>query len=291
MVFFMVSTLAQSCPLERKPDRAVLEGLRARIGRIESRFSRSGEGPGIFSLGASAIDDALPWGGLPVAALHEVLAQHKSAASGFCAGLLARLSASRGTVLWCRRGRGGLYGPGLAAFGFAPERLILVRARNDTEVLWVLEEGLRSRSLVAVLGETDAVSMTAARRLQLAAESGETCAFLLRSAHAKIEPGPAATRWRIGAVPSIGDEDEMRPGPGNSRWRVDLLKCRSGVPGVALVQKGGSAFGLPRSWLVEWRDGTTTPAGTAAGGFAVATELRHQPANPVVDEIAIRVAV
>ena len=272
-----------------RPDPAVLEDLRARISRIESRSAQESDGPGVMTLGAPAIDDALPWGGLPVAALHEVLACNKGAASGFCAGLLARLSAGRESVLWCRRGRGSLYGPGLAAFGLAPERLILVRARTDTDVLWVLEEGLRSRALAAVLGETNAVTTTAARRLQLAAESGGTSAFLLRSARGHVDPGPAATRWRIAAAPGIqagagvGGDNEIKP-----RWRVDLLKCRSGVPGVALAQKSEGALELPRSWLVEWRDGTRTPA---AGGFAVAAELRHRPVDPAAGEIDAKIAV
>ena len=282
--------MSSSTPF-RRPKPAVLEGLRARIRRIESHLPEGGEGSGVTTLGAPEIDGALPWGGLPVAALHEVLARHKTAASGFCAVLLARLAKSTGTVLWCRRGR-GLYGPGLSAFGLAPERLILVRAHTDTDILWVLEEGLRSGSLAAVLGETDAITATAARRLQLAAESGGTSAFLLRSARGKVEPGPAVTRWQIASVPSFGDKDEIRPGLGGhrywgGRWRVDLLKCRSGAPGAVKVQKNENAFGAPRSWLVEWRHGTA--AGTAAGRLAVAAELRHRPASPAVDEVGATV--
>ena len=275
----MVSISSKSCWPDRGPDRAVLKSLRARISRIESRFAEPSESSGVMTLGAPEIDEALPWGGLPRAALHEVLAGHQSAASGFCAGLLARLAGTRETVLWCGRGRGGLYGPGLAAFGLAPERLILVRARTDTEVLWVLEEGLRSCALAAVLGETNAIGLTAARRLQLAAESGGTSAFLLRSARGKVEPGPAATRWHIATALGTDGDNEMKP-----RWQVELLKCRSGVPGVALTQKGETTFGLPRSWLVEWRDGTRTPA---AGGFAVAATSGLRPGYPAEPGLAV----
>lgn len=249
----------------RRADPALLESLRRRIRGLEGAFCQ-GAGGGVLGLGAPALDDALPWGGLPRAALHEVLAAAGGAAAGFCAGLLARFAGNAGTVLWCRRGRGHrLYGPGLAAFGLDPVRLIVVRGRTAAEVLWVMEEALHSGALAAVLGEADDLSMTAARRLQLAAEGGATAALLLR-AEGDGGASPAVTRWRVDAAP--GDEEGGRPGVGRPRWRLDLLKCRGG---------NGAAFGGPRSWLVEWSDGTD---GTTAGGFAVVADPGDRSAEP-----------
>lgn len=256
-----------------RPDPAVLADLRARIRGLESSLPDGDAGAGVMPLDALEIDGALPWGGLPRAALHEVLAVHKGPAAGFCAALLARLAGSAGTVLWCRCGR-GLYGPGLAAFGLETERTVVVRVRRETDVLWVLEEGLRNRGLAAVLGETGALGPTAARRLQLAAESGGTTALLLRPAREETRPSPAVTRWRVATAPGTVTQD--RPGVGVACWRVELLKCRAGAPGAARMQK--NLFGETRSWLVEWRDGKT------AGGFAVAAELRDRPAAPAVAE-------
>ncbi len=245
-----------------RADPAVLESLRRRIRGLEGTFCR-GEDGGVLKLGASTIDDALPWGGLPRAALHEVLAADGGAAAGFCAGLLARLAGGRGTVLWCRRGYGRrLYGPGLAAFGLDPARLIVVRGRNATDVLWVMEEALRSGTLAGVLGEAEGLSVTAARRLQLAAEGNATTAVLLRAGDDE-GASPAVTRWRVAAAP--GGRAEGRPGVGRPRWRVDLLKCRNAA---------GAAAGGSRSWLVEWTDGMH---GTTAGGFAVVADLRDRP--------------
>lgn len=266
-----------------RPDPAVLEKLRARIRRIESPVPEDGGRPGVVSLGVDGIDGALPWGGLPRAALHEVLAVHGGSATGFCAALLARLAGAAGTVLWCRRGP-GLYGPGLAAFGLVPERLILVRPRSRTDVLWVLEEGLRSRSLAAVLGETEGLTVTAARRLQLAAESGGVAALLLRPAREESDPTPAVTRWRVATAPGTGEAGGGRLGLGRSRWQVELLKCRAGaVPADGARRQ---AFGEARSWLVEWGDGKT------AGDFSVAADLRHRPAEPADAEgRRLRIAV
>ena len=277
----------------RRPDPALLEDLRARIRRLERHAPERDDPPGALALGAPGIDGALPWGGLPRASLHEIIGGD-GAASGFCAALLARLAGDRGSVLWCRRGR-DLYGPGLAAFGLDPGRLIVVRGRTPTDILWAMEEGLRSGSLAAVLGETDGIGPTAARRLQLAAEAGRVTALLLRSAHGKT--APAVTRWRISAAPGVpakGHEGAhgSLTGAGAPWWRVELLRCRApGRAGNAIENPGHPGApsgkrtpGAPRSWLVEWRDGTT-------GGFTVAAELRDRPADPAAGRVGARLAV
>src|SRR6185437_7972363 len=109
----------------------------------------------VLPFGWAAIDRALPWGGLPLAALHEVESAgamgQDGAAAAFLAGIRARLTAAR-PVLWCLP-QPDLHAPGLAQAGLAAERLLLVRAREEREILWVLEEGLRSRALAAVVGE------------------------------------------------------------------------------------------------------------------------------------------
>jgi protein ImuA len=273
------------------PDPALLEDLRARIRRLERHAPERDDPPGALALGAPEIDGALPWGGLPRASLHEIIGGD-GAASGFCAALLARLAGDRGSVLWCRRGR-DLYGPGLAAFGLDPGRLIVVRGRTPTDVLWAMEEGLRSGGLAAVLGETDGIGPTAARRLQLAAEAGCVTALLLRPAHGKT--ASAVTRWRVSAAPGVpakGHEGAHGSFTGAPWWRVELLRCRaSGRAGNAVenpghpgAPSGKRPLGAPRSWLVEWRDGTT-------GGFTVAAELRHRPVDPAAERVGARLAV
>ena len=233
-------------PRSRRPraDPALIAALRARIRRIEGFAAGDGARP--LPLG-DAIDGALPWGGLPRAALHEVTGD---AAAGFCATLAARLAGERGTVLWCRRGP-GLYGPGLAGLGLALERLILVRARRTVEVLWAMEEGLRSGAPAAVVGEAEGVSAVAARRLKLAAEAGGVAGLVLGPERAMAAALPATTRWRVTPAPGA----DAFGGLGAPRWRVELLRCRGG---------------RSASWLVEWNH-------DAAGGFRVVAHLRHGP--------------
>ena len=145
-----------------------------------------------------------------------------------------------GPVLWCLK-RPDLYGPGLAAHGLDPARLVIAAAPRDEEILWAIEEGLRLPGLAAVIGEVGRLPMVAGRRLQLAAERSGVTALLLRrwrsgdeAAAERERPSAATTRWRVTALPAH-DIPLQRGGNnwiGKPRWRVELLRCRGGVPAL-----------------------------------------------------------
>jgi protein ImuA len=242
-----------------------LTALRDQVRRIEQ-----GRGVGrarpVAPLGLAALDDALPGGGLPLGALHEIEGERAEwddgATTGFCLALLARLERRFPTgrkILWISR-QGDLYPPALAGQGLDPGRFLLVRAKGDAEVLWAMEEGLRCRRLAAVVGEVEGLDRLAGRRLQLAAEAsldgqGGVTAFALHRRFRPPRAGRAASaalsRWRVTAAASgdqLGETFIGRP-----RWRLDLLRCRGAAPG---------------SWQVEWDD--------AACGFSLAPALRDR---------------
>lgn len=220
----------------------------------------AGGGPGTLAFGIAGIDAALAGGGLRLGALHEVSGD-SGAATGFSAALLGRLLKHREglavAVLWCRTGH-PLYPPGLAALGVPPEKLVVIEARRDGDVLWAMEEGLRSRALAAVVGEARQVSLTASRRLELAAEKGGVTAFLLAPRTDKSAPSAAVTRWRIEGAPGAADGGLSRP-----CWRVALIRCRGGGMG---------------EWTMEWRNET--------GDFAVVAEAGARSAVPRVSRLA-----
>ena len=56
-------------------------------------------------------------------------------------------------------------------------RSFLSKLKKKQDLLWAMEEGLRSGQPALVIGEIDAVSLVASRRLQLAAEAGGVTAF------------------------------------------------------------------------------------------------------------------
>jgi protein ImuA len=219
-----------------------------------------GQEAAVLPLGQRAIDSVLPWQGLPLAALHEIengsAAEEDGAASLFLAGILARLKPAQ-PVLWCLQ-HADLHPPGLALAGLEAKRLVLLRAPNEREILWAMEEGLRSRALAAVVGEVEAYSMSASRRLQLAAESTGVTGFILHRRARHDAVSAAVTRWRIAALPSAPVLGE--PGIGQPRWRVELLRCRGGMPGV---------------WEMEACD---DPSGWTARHVVVSAPLADRPA-------------
>jgi protein ImuA len=237
--------------------------LRRRVKRIEQPAATV---HGVLSFGIEAVDRALPSGGLARGALHEILGaggdeEDGALAAAFAAYLLGRLVSPTspsslkggeglislplppsggegrgegGMVLWCLS-RPDLYGPGLAAHGLDPGRVMMVQTTRDAEILWAMEEGLRTPGIAAVVGEIGSLPAVASRRLQLAAERFGITAFLLRrwrnggqAARERALPNAAVTRWRVAALPSRASREE--PGVGRSRWRVELLRCRGGKP-------------------------------------------------------------
>jgi protein ImuA len=268
--------------------REFLMALRERVRRIERPAAAM---HGVAPFGLAAIDRALPGGGLARGALHEILGvggdeEDGALVAAFAAGVLGRLGphptpgtpalaggrpgalpragegTGRGIVLWCLS-RSDLYGPSLVALGLDPDRLVLVQARRDTEILWAMEEGLRATGVAAVVGEVGTLAAVASRRLQLAAERSGVTAFLLRrwrdgreAARERGLPNAAATRWRIAALPSIPARGE--PGVGRPRWRVELLRCRGGAPAC---------------WEVEVAD--------AAGSLSLVAMLADRPDAPL----------
>jgi protein ImuA len=179
-------------------------------------------------------------GGLLRGALHEVTPAAEgdaTAATGFCVALLARaLTGGDKPVLWVRHKfatleDGAPYGPGLAAFGLDPGRLLFVLAADKREVLDAMEQALRAGALAAVLGELRGASkldLRATRRLSLAAARGATPGLLLRLGVGKkllAAPVSAATRWRISAITS---GDASANGLGAPRFLAELVRNRRG---------------------------------------------------------------
>ncbi len=285
-----------------------LTALRERVQRIERPAARA---HGVIPLGVAAIDRALPGGGLARGALHEILGmggdeEDGALAAAFAAGILGRLVAATGIVLWCLP-RPDLYGPGLAAHGLDPGRLVLVRARRDAEILWAMEEGLRAPGVAAVVGEVGALAAVASRRLQLAAEHSGVTALVLRrwrngaeATHERNRPNAAATRWRIAALPSQPVPtwfDILIPplpvrGEGWGEGVTPMVRC--GIVPLTLpsLPRGGKGSfkglgighprwriellrcrgGAPASWEVEAADAT--------GSLSLADALADRPDAP-----------
>ncbi|MEM7775116.1 MAG: hypothetical protein AAF732_05860 [Pseudomonadota bacterium] len=264
-----------------RPRDTIIAALRNKISVIERRHGALPSSPSAeasrrpasahaWTTGADTIDAAIGPFGLEVGAVHEVkpdvadqtlAAAACASARAFALTLAGRRLRSQNRkppaaetgvfqpdILICGLAAsdaelGHWYGPGLLSFGLDPARLLVVSARRQSDVLWALEDGLRSRALVAVIGQIDDVDLTPARRLALAA--GETQTPCLLITHPRGSAVAAtATRWRISPSATAPHPLDIAS-PGAQRFAVGLERCRSQPPRLA-----GQDF------VLEWRDET-----------------------------------
>lgn len=167
---------------------------------------------GHIATGHATLDALLPTGGWPEGALSEIL--------------LAAPGVGELQLLW----------PTLARLTTAGERVVLVAPpaipfpqawlaagvdlrgvsviqASGRDALWAAEQCLRSGSCGAVLSWPHKADDRALRRLQVAAETGQTLAFAYRPLAEAVNPSPAALRIAIDAQPA----------------QLRVLKCRGGL--------------------------------------------------------------
>ena len=221
---------------------ATLAQLRARIIALEGVGRTAADG--VMPFGLPAVDAVLPGGGVALGGLHDIQGLTPEATSAmepalaFAAVWLGRLAMRRDRpVLWVTADREP-YAPALAALGLPPSRLVVARPCGRAQLLWAMETALQCPGLAGVVGEVRGLDLTAARRLQLAAQASGVTVLAVNSGEGANN---ALTRWRVGPAPSSA--------AGGVRWRLRLVRCRGGGAGE-------------NEWLVEWDD--------AACGFRLA---------------------
>ena len=224
------------------PSALQIEQLKIRLAGL-SRHERGGRPEG-FTLGMDRIDAYLEPGPC-LYCLHDIHAEATAdavTANAFALGLASRATQDR-PLVWvfqdsARQEAGGLHGPGLHELGLRPEGVLVVRVRDATALLAAGEEALRSGAVGAVLmsgwGEAKAITLTASRRLALAARAGGSTGFLVRAA-AKSVPSAAETRWSVRAALSRGLEAGA---PGRPAFVASLIRSRQGA--------------APAEWALEW---------------------------------------
>src|SRR5882724_2618786 len=187
---------------------STLASLRGCIERIETADGAAS--PNRVALGHAEADAAL-CGGLAMAAVHEVFAlgYQGAAATGFVAGLAARVSARR-PLVWVRQDFcdlevGSLSMRGLAELGLDPRCLVTVRAADVDSALKAAADALACDALGAVVlevwGEARQLDLVASRKLTLTAQASGVTGLLLRIA-AEPLPSTAETRWIVRAAHS-----------------------------------------------------------------------------------------
>lgn len=143
--------------------------------------------------------------------------------------MLANQQAQRGALKWVALVAPPYmpYAPALARSGMDVSSLLVIHPRRNMDMLWAMEQVLRSQTCTAVAGWSQSPDEVPLRRLQLAAEVSESWAILFRPAHLRSARSPAPlrihlTRERVG-----------------TRLMLDVLKRRGGPPVRTGVDIGG----------------------------------------------------
>ena len=171
--------------------------------------------PSRHATGFTALDDVLPAGGWPEASLVEIL--FSADGLGELSLLLPTLAAlstdDRPVLVVAPPYR--VYAPAWQAAGLQLSQLHILDA-NPKDALWAMEQALRAGCCGAVLGWPMQADDNSLRRLQVAAETGQTPGFAFRPMGALSNSSPAALRLSLRGTDS---HPELR-----------ILKCRGALP-------------------------------------------------------------
>ena len=163
--------------------------------------------------GWRALDAVLPAGGWPEASLSEILLPVDGVGElRLVLPTLARLTQGRRHVVIVSPP----YAPCVAGWrqqGVDMRRVEIVAA-GEKDVLWATEQCLRSGSCAAVLAWPLHADDRALRRLQVAAVTGRSLAFVFRDRFHLSNASPAALRLELEALP---------------RPQIWVRKCRGGA--------------------------------------------------------------
>jgi hypothetical protein len=140
------------------------------------------------------------------------------------------------------------------------------RVARDSAGLWAADLALRCPAVSVVVLDASGLSMAGTRRLQLAAEAGQSLGLLARPPQESMQLSAAQTRWRVQVAPSPRD----RP-----RWRLSLLRAKGAAAAVQAVADHGD-------FLLEWSRATTDVvclSADVAGGPGAASSPQGEVAS------------
>lgn len=170
--------------------------------------------------GYPALDAVLPGGGWPVGALIELL----PAAEGIgelrlSLPALKTLNDAGRRIVFVHPPYTP-YPPALLHAHLSLKNILWISPDSDEDARWAAEQTLRAGAAGAVLLWSATRDDRSLRRLQLAAEAGQTMAFLYRAPSALRQPSPAALR--ITLQPSGAAHPQAQG------LRLEIVKARGG---------------------------------------------------------------
>jgi protein ImuA len=245
-----------------------LSTLRRSIERLEA--NDEAYPPRRTPLGHAEADASLQ-GGLALGAIHEVFAQigrQSTAATGFIAGLAARVAARR-PMVWIRQDfteveAGAISMSGLVELGLDPRLFVDVHATDVDHALRAAADALACDAVGAVVlevwGEARLFDLVASRKLTLAAQASGATGLMLRMA-AQPRASTAETRWIVRAAHSP-PQSSPSSAWGSPLFEAQLVRNRHGPTG---------------RWIMEWKSDECLFGEPAAYPQPVAAAPAHRP--------------
>ncbi len=181
--------------------------------------------------GYAKLDRKLPQAGWPRGTLIEVLTNETGIGElRLLMPALAGLAATElGTIVWVGAPYQP-YAPALQQWGVEARRVLLIQPETVADALWATAEALSSPGVLAVLGWLPQLNIRDSRRLQLAAASGRSLAFVFRPAQARQQTSAASLRLALQA--------------GSRGTEIDLFKVRGARPCRIGDYEGSQAQGI-----------------------------------------------
>ncbi|RMF13108.1 MAG: translesion DNA synthesis-associated protein ImuA [Gammaproteobacteria bacterium] len=175
------------------------------------------------STGYTQLDEALVWQGWPSRGLIEVFADPgQGEISLFLPALQAQTTGKAGLILWvCPPFRP--YAPALQQAGLDLARQWVIPKARPADALWATEQALRSGLCAGVLAWFRRLDGTGLRRLQLAAEEGQSTGLLFRPLQSLQQPSPAMLRLQVQRMAG--------------HLQVRIHRQRGGVPKEILLEE------------------------------------------------------
>ncbi|WP_148862468.1 translesion DNA synthesis-associated protein ImuA [Marinobacter fonticola] len=188
--------------------------------------------------GFHLLDEYLPGAGWPRGAMIECLIPHCGIGElQLILPVLRKLTREGLTAFWIDAPHIP-YAPALARAEVDIAHIVQVHTQSREDQLWTLENCLRSSTTGLVMVWLDSIKRSEIRRIQLAAEAGDSLCILFRDTSHAQEHSPAALRLKL--APEDG-------------WKLqtDILKRRGGWPVADLKLSIPPVVDLPRSRTAE----------------------------------------
>lgn len=169
------------------------------------------ESKSVISWGCDELDQFMPGGAVQPGMIVELLYGQRGSGAGSLAMHCAKqaVTQQQGPLVVVDRGS-RFYPPAAVARGIESRDLIVIRPSDErrggmsaAEEIWALDQALRCPGVAVVTAWMDKIDPNAYRRLQLAAEAGQTLALLIRPERVRAFPTWADIQLQVDPTRSI----------------------------------------------------------------------------------------